>query len=633
MNKEWAFSRNEQGQHKGIKYPGQAHFSGNRVRNAVREVIQNSLDARKEGKTVEITFAVEAMPAQIGEIAGDKLLEIITECRNDDKNQDSSAREIFDTSIAAINAKKRYILRISEKGTTGLNDKQWEGLVIDSGISPEKSDSTGGSWGIGKNAPFTVSNVRTVIYVSRYEKESGEMYTRMRGKTIQASRKATNKMRYEPDGFYGLCEEIEGRKRTHDIIGKEAEFYDPSNVFESGLTIMVVDFTDPRDGIEKMKEAVISNFFPAIYRKQLVVKLKSLEGSYLEVIDEKFLEDVGNGGAKIQGDKENLEKFKRHYLAFTQSSESEGSKVVKEIGDAGIQGNLIVYLRMAEDVLLNSRIALFRNTGMILTYEYKLLKAPGKKNCSVVVEFTGEYLCRAIRLMENVSHDRISHEELADDKHKRISKHLLEEINKNIKDAIKAFADQVLPDGDESDVYAENLLVPNTDTADAERRNFEQKGNVLNRIEGIELPRKGIVKMASGNDPIKKNRTGTPSEIHNDTPTRKRTGSQTPKNVVTVKRFRKGDKPGSYRGNVELSQDFKGYCSLYVINDSGGREKLQVVSATLRKDDGNQQSLLIKGGDIFIEAKQEELVDFDFTVSQLLREHILIEPYFSSSNI
>ena len=61
------------------------------------------------------------------------------------------------------------ILRISDFNTTGLpgskeyKSSPWQNLVKSSGVS-DKNGTSGGSYGIGKSAPFACSDLRTVYY-------------------------------------------------------------------------------------------------------------------------------------------------------------------------------------------------------------------------------------------------------------------------------------------------------------------------------------------------------------------------------------------------------------------------------------------------------------------------------------
>lgn len=56
------------------------------------------------------------------------------------------------------------ILKISDYNTTGLRKENWQSLIEQVGSSVKSDDSSAGSFGIGKGAPFAVSDLRMVLY-------------------------------------------------------------------------------------------------------------------------------------------------------------------------------------------------------------------------------------------------------------------------------------------------------------------------------------------------------------------------------------------------------------------------------------------------------------------------------------
>lgn len=80
---------------------------------------------------------------------------------NDGNNQKTT--RFFDKAIDVFNQDFIDVLRISDFNTTGLtgSDKDynsaWQNLVKSSGVS-NKGGTSGGSFGIGKSAPFACSD-------------------------------------------------------------------------------------------------------------------------------------------------------------------------------------------------------------------------------------------------------------------------------------------------------------------------------------------------------------------------------------------------------------------------------------------------------------------------------------------
>ena len=191
----WLFPPTGGGVAAGFNDPGLAHFGGAREQSLARETIQNSLDAAARlGEPVDVEFELQ-------ELAGDwfrknELAAAIAACRG--------AAEGDEKALAALGEMQRLLdrpsltfLRVADRNTTGLIGRNWRALVKESGTSWHDSAAgrtAGGSWGIGKNAPFTVSPLRTVFYWTRFE-EDGEPRERFQGKSVLMSHEDGGKER------------------------------------------------------------------------------------------------------------------------------------------------------------------------------------------------------------------------------------------------------------------------------------------------------------------------------------------------------------------------------------------------------------------------------------------------------
>ena len=68
-------------------------------------------------------------------------------------------------------------LVISDHNTTGASDtseetkptSMWEALTNSEGVDVKASQGSGGTHGIGKNAPYNISIPRTILYSTRFE--------------------------------------------------------------------------------------------------------------------------------------------------------------------------------------------------------------------------------------------------------------------------------------------------------------------------------------------------------------------------------------------------------------------------------------------------------------------------------
>ena len=165
---EWNFPTNGGGVIRGLADSGIETFNGKKNSSLAREICQNSLDAAaNSNKPVIVSFQlVEINPAEIpGYFEYKKILQ---NCR-DFWKYNPNAKNFFDNALDKID-EKISVLVASDENTTGLANpynpnslEGWNTLTkIDGGAN--KSGSTGGSFGIGKNAPFAISDFRLVFY-------------------------------------------------------------------------------------------------------------------------------------------------------------------------------------------------------------------------------------------------------------------------------------------------------------------------------------------------------------------------------------------------------------------------------------------------------------------------------------
>lgn len=173
MANNWFFSSNDNGSITGIGEAGIETFKGAPYRSLAREICQNSIDARNDEQLpVKIEFSFFEIDRQ--EMPGfQKLSESINCCLDFWKEQNN--KKTIDFFVQAKKVMEKPIipvLRISDANTKGLqgSDKDcntpWLNLVKATGVS-SKEGAAGGSFGIGKSAPFVCSDLRTLFYATK----------------------------------------------------------------------------------------------------------------------------------------------------------------------------------------------------------------------------------------------------------------------------------------------------------------------------------------------------------------------------------------------------------------------------------------------------------------------------------
>lgn len=323
MNEQlgWRFPALDDGEREGINDSITKAFSGDSEYFIARECIQNSIDRRvDEGKPVKVVFRLNEYPRSTFPSI-DKLSETIASCLRDNVSQ--TAKQDLDAIKAAADSGTIRTLTVSDYNTEGLNGEDddpagsWHRLVRAVG-SNDPSGVGGGSYGLGKGAPFAASIMRTVYYSSM--NESGERI--FQGKTRLVSHEGSDKKMKRGTGFYGIvtpdkCSSI----RKSDLI--PAKFLRS----ERGTDIIIPAYRAVSDDWQLgMVHSVLKNFWPAIHEKMLEVEIyendklkESIDADNLPLFLEMYPGDeTGNAYyyflAKTSPDKDGI--FSEHLEGF-----------------------------------------------------------------------------------------------------------------------------------------------------------------------------------------------------------------------------------------------------------------------------------------------------------------------------
>lgn len=169
----WRFPQLDGGEEHGINDGGIATFKGSELYdNLAREICQNSLDAKAPGKeTVVVEFnSVSLKKSQHSALMG--LDAIVRDCEDYWREKSEPKLDAFLAEAKEkLSRDEIDFLVISDYNTMGLSGARvdirqksvWRALTHSSGVT-QKEQGSGGSYGIGKNAPFACSSFRTIFY-------------------------------------------------------------------------------------------------------------------------------------------------------------------------------------------------------------------------------------------------------------------------------------------------------------------------------------------------------------------------------------------------------------------------------------------------------------------------------------
>jgi len=420
LNCKWHFAAKQGGSDVGPNEPMEQNFKKRKWASLVRESIQNSLDAvYDKNKPVVVSFNLGKLRSNSYPNFFDlrKNIKGCLEYYNGNKNADSlyTPMEKFLTDACNL----EYI-KVSDYNTVGMNyikdrtDNPFYAFVRAAGVSNKSDTTAGGSYGFGKAAYFYLSAVRSLI-VSTKTKEGKYFFE---GVASLCTHK-TDGIKREAVGYYDnndgeptyILENIPDRFQREE---PGTDFY-----------IMGIDY-DKKDNIEyEMQEAVLRNFWMAIYDNKLNVKIDRLEitsDNIINIMENTFKEKYDGCVRKIT-DSYNP----RPYLdAVFNADKDKNHILIKE--RIPLLGDVSFYAyknKNGKDTILYMR------SPRMLVY--------GKGNKSSY-GFNGVFICddkngnEILRRMENPAHTEWTNQ---DENNKQEAKQVKEEIDSFIKRCVE----------------------------------------------------------------------------------------------------------------------------------------------------------------------------------------------------
>ena len=445
-----------------VQDPSSAHFSDDPLPKMVREVLQNSLDARQSGRDGDpIVVSFTDTEVQRDLIGASQLYKHLTACRDRAKEYcHSSVIDLYERARSTLRARRIRCLRIIDSTTTGLSGTKWQALVVQEGAVQKSSQGApGGSYGIGKNAVFNVSDIQTVFYSTKYVDEYRE------GRVEKLQGKATLMSHPNPEcededlqhiGFYMTADKKP--LVTTDI----PRFF---RLEETGTGVSVMGFNPRSDDWKKdVQTAVIENFFHAIHHKQLKVHISSADTVPPIEITHETIDHLFES-SRIAADSEAY-----HYYLAIRDDDGERTP---NLGGVGV---LHVQVRVGSGP---RRTAYVNRNGMLITASRELNVNPiaprGKSlwpDYAAVVTPTDDDGDKWIRTMENLSHDSISTGQLHDKDEIRCATRVFKLARATIREIIDRKA-EIEKYGDTSNLDELAAVFPDFDAAIESNRRLQ----------------------------------------------------------------------------------------------------------------------------------------------------------------
>ena len=376
----WSFPSNNNGEETGINNSGIVSFSGESLISLSREINQNSLDAKDRSikPPVEVHFKLHKIDSKLFP-GHEEFRQILTNCSSY-WSHNKETKTFFKKASKILEESKIDVLKISDFHTTGLTGtngekgSDWQNLVKTVGAS-DKASGSGGSFGIGKHAPFGCSALRTIFYTTKNKNGDFAFQGVSRLVTHENCKNETT----QGTGYYGYKEKNEAIKKLGDV----------KSIFqrdEVGTDLFVFGFEGESDWEKKIIQAILDNFLVAIHQGELIVEVGKtrVDQKTLPKIIEKNI--VSSPGLSVE----------KYYQVLT----SEDSRVFTE---PDFEGRGLIELRLLQGKNFPKKVAMYRKTGMLIC-EKGSYRTPMKFAGILLIK--GKEINDRLRALESSGHDK-----------------------------------------------------------------------------------------------------------------------------------------------------------------------------------------------------------------------------------
>ena len=443
----------------GIDYvndPSSTHFSDAPIAKLVRELIQNSLDAKHDGFDQPVTVTFSENSVKRGLIGGAALQRHLQSCLNRaDSDGRSDMVDVYANALSVIKRRDILCLKVQDTGTTGLNDDRWKALVIQEGAVSKGRGAPGGSYGIGKNAILNASDLKTVFYSTRLVEGRKGLVTKLQGKaTLTGHSDPDGSGDLQHIGFYSLQD-------GGPIVGREIpEFF---QLGETGTGVFIMGFNPhTSDWVDQIATAVIESFFYAIHHQDLAVEIIPEDGSAVRIdhqtIDYLFERLTPNNRNAV------------HYYSAIRDLPEDYVEVTRRFKNLG---RLRAYVVFSEGS--PRRIAHINRNGMLITDSREQKANPlAPRSRSLWPDFVGVIVPDTdagdlwLRKMENPSHDSLSSGQLLSEEDRQEADKRLRQARREISEIIERRAN-IGRYGEASNIDELAAILPDQDKAVGDR--------------------------------------------------------------------------------------------------------------------------------------------------------------------
>lgn len=431
------FLRNTGGDSEGLSEPGIEFFKDRPFAAVAREAGQNSRDARDDpGKPVLLTFDVLSIKAsEFPSIEEFRRAAAICLMKAD-RPRNEKEKGFFEQAVKVLGGDEIRVLRISDYNTKGAQGPCEEGkpfhtLAKTEGSSTKDDISSGGSFGIGKNAVFALSDIHTAFFSTQYRGADAQDHFLCMGKTLFISHEDGEGVQRRRKGYWGRLAgymPLDDAKKIPHWMLRNAQ----------GTSIFSVCMRQNKtDWRYEMAAAIIINFFCAIERKEMEFELDSGSLRINRNTLQSLMRDAGILEAVRQlNAADAFETAKNLHACLIDNKSIEGELEVPELGKVRMR----VLLRDG----LGYTVGIVRN-GMYITdnlahFSERFKRFPLHRDFAAFIEPMGPVEGEWFKRLEGPRHDDLSAERISDPKLREQGQRVFERLAKQIREKIRQLA-------------------------------------------------------------------------------------------------------------------------------------------------------------------------------------------------
>lgn len=424
MENKWLFPNGKNLTPRGANDPAINSFLDNVIDSLTREVIQNSLDAKikKNNKPVEVTFDLDEIQTKV--IPGVESIEDALEkalCYWE-KKENIGTLEFLQGFKKAITSNTVRVLKISDYNTYGLNDKSYDALIIGNGYTEKVDENAAGSKGIGKAAPFAISDLRLVFYntvpTNSIPKHAGVMNFVSFNCDVNDESIITQER--------ALYQAVDKNHVPYQISFN----FDERKLDEYGTDLFIIGLREIDDDWEKrILLSAVNNFLVSILEKKLIIRVNKT------VLNHENLGEIITILEEFKKSHDEKKVFKdtiNYYDALTNPERLEfelDDRFTKyDFIKCKADGKLILLKREeANRMILQTRIS-----GMKI---YDRDRISGNIMFTGVFRATGKKLDKFLKSLENTNHTGWSPDQLLENR--KQAEEFLKDLYHWFKDTVK----------------------------------------------------------------------------------------------------------------------------------------------------------------------------------------------------